>query len=65
MQSLVDALFHGCLHPRVGPRPLGAPCGTDGACGKAAVQGGKRNADAPEFPEGCLRLSEKFSRPLR
>ena len=37
VQPLVDALFHGCLRPRVGPHSLGAPCGMDGACGKAAV----------------------------
>ena len=48
------------------PAPLCAPCGADGSCGKAAVQGKKRNADALEFSEGCpLCLSEKFSRPLR
>lgn len=29
------------------------------------MQGEKRNADASEFPEGRLRHSGKFSRPLR
>lgn len=41
VRPLVDALFYGCLPPRVGARPLGAPCGADGACGKAAAQGEK------------------------
>ena len=51
VRPLVDALSHGCLPPRVGARPLGAPRGADGACGEASAQGGKRNADAPEFSE--------------
>ena len=33
--------------------------------GKRACKGHKRNADALEFPEGRLRRSGKFSRPLR
>ena len=39
VRPLFDALSHGCLPPRVGARPLGAPCGADDACGKAIVQG--------------------------
>lgn len=41
VRPLVDALSHSCLPPRVGVCPLGAPCGADDACGKAAVQGVK------------------------
>ena len=41
VRPLFDALSHGCLPPRVGARPLGVPCGADGACGKAAAQGVK------------------------
>lgn len=33
VRPLVDALSHGCLPSRVGARPLGGPCGADGACG--------------------------------
>lgn len=52
VRPLVDALSHGCLPPRVGARPLGAPCGADGTRGEAVAQVRKRNADAPEFSEG-------------
>lgn len=52
-----------CL-PRAGARPPGAPCGADGACGQAAVQGAKRNADASEFSEGRLAPVGKVFAPL-
>lgn len=36
----------------LGTTPPGAPCGADGACGKAAALGRKRSADGSEFSEG-------------
>lgn len=52
VRPLFYALSHGRLPSSCWGPPPGAPRGADGACGQAAVQGVKRNADASEFSEG-------------